>query len=56
MPSFRCKDIGMKCQFEIKDENQDELMKVITLHAGETHNMKEVTPDLADKIKKAIRK
>ncbi len=57
MASFKCKDLGMKCGFEIKDENQDELMQMISLHAEKTHNMKgPVPPDMAGKIKKAIKK
>ncbi|MBI4186794.1 MAG: DUF1059 domain-containing protein [Chloroflexi bacterium] len=57
MSSFKCKDIGMKCKFEVKDENQDELMSVIALHAEKTHNMKAPFPaDMMDKVKKAIRK
>ena len=56
MAKFRCKDVGMKCGFEIKDENQDELMKMIALHAETTHNMKEASPEMQEKIKKAIRK
>jgi predicted small metal-binding protein len=56
MAKFRCKDIGMKCAFEIKDENQDELMKMIALHAEQTHNMKEASPEMQEKIKKAVRK
>ena len=45
MPSFKCKDIGMKCDFEIKTDNEDELMPIIALHAEKTHNMKEVPPE-----------
>ena len=57
MPSFKCKDIGMKCNFEVKDENQDELMSVIALHAEKTHNLKGLFPaDMTEKIKKAIKK
>ncbi len=57
MPSFKCKDLGMKCGFEIKDENQDELMQIIGLHAEKTHNMKgTASPEMAEKIKKAIKK
>ncbi|MDO8568763.1 MAG: DUF1059 domain-containing protein [Dehalococcoidales bacterium] len=56
MPSFKCKDIGMKCNFEVKDENQDELMSVIALHVEKTHNMKQASPDMTEKIKKAIKK
>jgi predicted small metal-binding protein len=33
MPSLKCKDIGMKCGFEIKDKDQGELMQILTLHA-----------------------
>ena len=56
MASFKCKDLGMKCGFEVKDENQDELMKIIAVHAETTHNMKEFPPDMVEKIKKAIKK
>jgi predicted small metal-binding protein len=56
MASFKCKDLGMKCGFEVKDENQDELMKIIALHAENTHKIKETPPEMAEKIKKAIKK
>jgi predicted small metal-binding protein len=56
MPSLKCKDIGMKCGFEVKDENMDELMKIITLHAKKTHNLKTIQQDLMDKVNKAIKK
>jgi predicted small metal-binding protein len=56
MPSFKCKDIGMKCGFEIKDENPDELMQEIALHGEKTHNMKGNDPAMMEKIKKAIKK
>ena len=56
MASFKCKDIGMKCGFEIKDDNEDELMKLVAMHAQNTHGMKEVPPETVEKIKKAIKK
>jgi len=56
MASFKCKDIGMKCKSEIKDENQDELMWVAAMHADETHNMKQPPTEIMDKIKKATKK
>jgi predicted small metal-binding protein len=56
MASFKCKDLGMKCGFEVKDENQAELMEVIALHAEKSHNMKEFPPDMMEKVKKAIKK
>jgi predicted small metal-binding protein len=56
MASFKCKDMGMKCGFEVKDENQDELMSIIAMHADKTHNMKQPSAEMMDKIKKAIKK
>lgn len=56
MASFKCKDMGMKCGFEIKDENRDELMQMVALHADKTHNMKEMPPDMKQKLDKVIKK
>jgi predicted small metal-binding protein len=56
MPSIKCADIGMDCTFEVKDENRDEMMQVLLLHAEKTHNMKVVPPDIMHKIQKAIKK
>jgi predicted small metal-binding protein len=55
MASFKCADLGMKCGFEVKDEDKAELLKIIALHGKETHNMTETSPDMAEKIKKAIK-
>ena len=56
MAKFKCKDIGMNCKFEIQDENADEMMQVIALHADKTHNIKQPPPELVEKIKKAIKR
>ncbi len=56
MASFKCKDIGMKCNFEVKTENPDELMPIIAIHAEKSHNMKEIDPATLEKVKKAIKK
>jgi predicted small metal-binding protein len=56
MPSLKCKDIGMKCGFEVKDENQDEMMQILALHAEKTHNIKSIPPDLMAKVQKAVKK
>ena len=46
----------MKCGFEVKDENRDELIRIIALHIESTHNIKETPPDMAEKIRKVIKK
>lgn len=57
MPSFKCKDLGMKCNFEATAKTEEELMKKITEHATKVHNMKPpFSPDMMDKVKKAIKK
>lgn len=56
MPSFKCKDAGMKCKFEVKSENQDEMMQIIALHGQKSHNMQTIPPEAMEKIKKAIKK
>ena len=56
MASFKCKDLGMACGFEVKDENEDELMKIVALHAEKSHGMKDISPDMKVKIKRAIKK
>lgn len=33
MASLKCSDLGMKCGFEVKGEDKDELMKIVALHA-----------------------
>ena len=56
MPSFKCKDLGMACEFEATAKTEDELMKKIAEHAGKAHNMKTFSPDMLAKVKIAIKK
>jgi len=56
MASFKCRDIGMKCKFEVKTDNQGEPMPIIAVHAERSHNMKAVPPETIEKIRKAIKK
>jgi predicted small metal-binding protein len=51
MSSIKCKD----CGFELKDENQDELIKILALHDEITHNLKFIPSDVMEKIKNAIK-
>ncbi len=54
--SFRCKDIGMNCGFEARADKQEELMPVIQAHAKGSHGINEITPDLMNKVKAAVKK
>ena len=56
MASFKY-NMGMKCDFEVKDEDQEELMQIIAHHAEKTHNMKRPLPaDIMEKVNRAIKK
>lgn len=54
MSSFKCRDIGMDCDFEAKAETEDELMAKIAEHADQAHDMKPIAPDVMDKVKQVI--
>lgn len=55
MPSFKCQDIGVSCEFEATAKTEDKLMEKIAEHASEVHNMKTIPPDTMDRIKKVIK-
>ena len=50
----RCREIGFDCDGVIKAENEEELMKQVTAHAGEVHNITEVTPELVEKVRSVV--
>lgn len=53
---FKCKDIGMKCDFEVKAaSSRDEAMQIATVHAKQAHKMDTVPSDVAAKISAAIK-
>ncbi len=56
MPSFKCADIGMKNDpFEVKTATKEELMKMVALHAKETHGMEKLDPALVKQVEKAVK-
>jgi predicted small metal-binding protein len=52
---FACGDIVPGCGFIASADSEDELMKQVAAHAAEHHHIEEVTPELAAKVKAAIR-
>jgi predicted small metal-binding protein len=45
MPSFKCKDVGVNCDWETTAANETELMKNITQHAMTEHKIMSIAPD-----------
>ena len=50
-----CNDIVPGCAFEASAGNDEELLQQVTTHAAKDHGVQEVTPELAEKVKAAIR-
>ena len=50
-----CTDIVNGCPFEASAKSEEELLRQVTAHAKETHGIAQVTPELAEKVKAAIR-
>jgi predicted small metal-binding protein len=53
--SFVCKDIGVDCPWSGRAETEEELMKQIAEHAKTVHGMEEISPDMMEKVKQAIK-
>ncbi len=49
-----CNDVVKGCAFTASSPSEEELLKQVTAHAAEAHGVKEVTPELAAKVKAAI--
>lgn len=50
-----CGDVVPGCAFTAEAGSEDELMKKAADHAAKQHGVKDVTPELAAKLKAAIR-
>lgn len=49
-----CGDVVEGCAFEASAPTEEELVKQVSQHAAQKHGVKEVTPELAAKVKAAI--
>jgi predicted small metal-binding protein len=50
-----CDDVVSGCGFRATAPTEEELMEKVVAHAGQDHGVKEVTPELAARVKAAIR-
>jgi len=54
--SFRCKDTGVNCGFEIRGATSvDEVLQEIPVHAKIAHGMTAIPPEKVAEIRKAIK-
>jgi predicted small metal-binding protein len=53
---FKCKNIGMDCDFETKAKSIDEIMPKIKEHAESAHKITTIDDELKNKITASIKK
>lgn len=52
---LKCGDLMPGCNFVAKGATEDEVLKIAAEHAKSAHGIQQVTPDLAAKVKGAIK-
>ncbi len=52
---FHCRDVGFDCDGIVQGQTEDELMSKVAIHAKEVHNMTDISEDVVNKIKSAVR-
>ena len=53
---FKCKDIGMDCDFQASAKTKEELMPKIGTHAKNAHKIETIDEALQTKVNNAIKK
>ncbi|GGM78923.1 hypothetical protein GCM10007108_16400 [Thermogymnomonas acidicola] len=53
---FKCRDIGMDCDFKASGKTVDELMPKIAEHAKNAHHIEQIDDNLKQKVQSAIKK
>jgi len=53
MKLLRCRDAGFDCDYEVRAENEEDLLQQAAEHATTVHNA-EVTPELVEQVKSLI--
>jgi len=52
---IRCRDVGFDCNGVIKAPTENEALALAAEHAKSVHGVKEVTPEIVQKIKSVMR-
>jgi predicted small metal-binding protein len=52
---LHCADVTGTCDFVARGDSEQEIMQQAAAHAQSAHQINEVTPELAEKVRSAIR-
>ncbi len=53
--TYTCRDVGVDCDWNTSGETKDEVMAKIQAHAAQVHPTIELTPELVEKVRDAIK-
>jgi predicted small metal-binding protein len=51
---LHCNDVVPNCEYVARGDSEQEVLQQASEHARTAHNIAEVTPELADKVRSAI--
>jgi len=51
---LRCADLGMKCDWSVKENTDEEVMKKAAAHAAQAHHMAKIEEPMLSNVRKAI--
>ncbi len=52
---MKCRDVGFDCEAVVRAETEDEVLAQATAHAQSVHGVEEITPEIVDAVRAAIR-
>jgi predicted small metal-binding protein len=52
---LRCRDVGFDCDGVIRAETEEEVLKQAAEHAQTVHDLKEISEEVVEKVRAAIR-
>jgi predicted small metal-binding protein len=52
---IRCRDVGFDCNGVIKASTENEALALAAEHAKSVHGIKDITPEIVQKIKSVMR-
>lgn len=52
---LRCRDVGMNCDFQARGDSEEDVLRQASAHARTAHQITDMPPELAAKVRAAIR-
>ena len=52
---IHCRDVGFDCEGVVRADSDEEVIAMAAQHAADVHGVTELTPEIVDAVKAAIR-